>query len=133
MHIVKDKIPKSASFVLRPSLLERMIQEVGLSARIDLHQIHSAILFDAFFWPPRPNVPHEFFLVRAGTVPANQAKIARAHIETSVLPDFIAWAAAILQLPPNSPVRRSNQKFARVLPGHMPNHSSKPTPLRGVA
>jgi hypothetical protein len=133
MHIVKDKIPKSVSFVLRPSILEKALQEAGIATEISLHQIHSAILFDAFFWPPRLNVPHERFLVRAGTVPATEAHTARDHLEATVLPEFIAWVSGILQLPLNSTIRRSNQEFAREQPGHTPNNSFKPKPLRGSA
>ncbi|MBW8310735.1 MAG: hypothetical protein K0M64_01760 [Rhizobium sp.] len=133
MHIVKDKIPKNASFVLRSSILDEAIQRAGIDAEIDLHQIHSRILFDAFFWPPRPNVPHERFLVRAGSVPNAQAGAAREHIEVIVIPGFISWATGILRLPINSTARRSNQEFACELPAHTPNNSFKPNPLRGSA
>ncbi len=43
MHIVKDNIPKNASFILRSSVLERMIQDAGISVQVDLRQMHSAI------------------------------------------------------------------------------------------
>lgn len=118
MHIVKDKVPKGESFVLKPSILEQMIHEAGFSAQIDLHQTHSDILFDAFFWPASPNVSYERFLVRAGTVPSDQARAARNHMESMVLPEFTAWAASLLQLPQNSTVRLSKQEFSRELPGH---------------
>lgn len=111
MHIVKDNIPKNASFILRSSILERMIQDAGISVQVDLHQMHSAILFEAFFWSPRPGVPQERFFVRAGTVPASQAQDFRFQLESRVLPEFIPWACGILALPLNSTVRRSDQEF----------------------
>ncbi|WP_368566318.1 hypothetical protein [Pseudoxanthomonas sp. UTMC 1351] len=123
MIIEKDKIPKGTSFILRSSALLEALTTAGISVETSLQHLNSKIFFDAFFWPPRPNVQHDRFCVRAGSVPASQARPAREFMESIVLPEFIQWAQGILALPQDSPVRRSEQVFAREFIGHTPNNS----------
>jgi hypothetical protein len=66
-------------------------------------------LFDAHFWPPNDNVPHERLYVRAGSVPTDRAAEARHRMETVVIPSLVEWMADILTQPTNSPVRREPQ------------------------
>ena len=112
MLIEKDKIPKSSSFVLRSSALEEAMKNAGITVETTLQHLNSPVLFVAYFWPPRPNVPHDRFFIRAGCVPSIQAKNARTLVESEIVPEFIAWAKQILALPSNSPIRRSDQVFS---------------------
>ena len=116
MLIDKARIPKGSSFVLRSSAMEEALRAGAIVTEVHLHHVGPGIFFDAWFWPPRPNVPLERFFVRAGCVPSHQARQAREYVESRVLPDFILWASQILALPSNSPVRRSNQTFFRGFP-----------------
>jgi hypothetical protein len=118
MRIEKAKLPKGTSFVLRSSILEEAVLRAGITTEISLHQVRSRTFFDALFWPPNPNVPHERFYICAGAVPASQARAARDYMETNVIPGFIAWATGILQLPANSMVRRNNQQFTCAFPDY---------------
>jgi len=133
MLIEKDKIPKSSSFVLKSTALQQSMQAAGITVSTSLRHVSSGIFFDAYFWPPRPGVPYERFYVRAGCVPSSEAQAARQFVESDVLPSFVRWAKEILALPPDSPVRRSEQVLAFAFPGHAPNNSFKPKPLRGSA
>jgi hypothetical protein len=133
MLIEKEPLPKGASFVLRSSSVEDALRSAGISVQTSLRHVNSRIFFDAYFWPPNPNVAHERFYIRAGVVPSPMAREAREFVETSVLPQFIAWASDILSLPYNSPVRRAQQLFSSEFVGHAPNNSFKPKPLRGSA
>ena len=112
MLIEKDKIPKSSSFVLRSSKLEEAMNNAGISVETTLQHLNSPVLFVAYFWPPRPDVPHDRFFIRAGCVPSTHARDARIVVESEVLPEFILWAQHILSLPANSPTRRSDQVFS---------------------
>jgi len=112
MRIEKDKIPKSSSFVLKSSILERAMSSAGISVETTLQHLNSPVLFIAYFWPPRPNVPHDRFFIRSGCVPKSQARETRAIIESEVIPNFVKWATHILSLPANSPTRRSDQVFS---------------------
>ena len=112
MLIEKDKIPKTSSFVLRSSALEEAMKSAGITVETTLRHLNSPVLFTAYFWPPRPNVPHDRFFIRAGCVPNAQAKDTRILVESEVVPEFIAWASNILSLPSNSPIRRSDQVFS---------------------
>ena len=113
MLIEKEKISKNSSFILRSSLLEQAMHEAGISTDTSLRHVSSRIFFDAYFWPPRPNVPYERFYIRAGCVPTIQSHEARLFVQTHVIPSFIDWASGILSLPSDSPVRRSEQVFGR--------------------
>jgi len=112
MFIEKDKIPKSNSFVLKSSTLEEAMKNAGISVETTLQHLNSPVLFTAYIWPPRSNVPHNRFFIRAGCVPSAQAKDARILVETEIVPEFIAWATHILSLPSNSPTRSSDQVFS---------------------
>ena len=102
------KLPKGHSYPLKPTALEATLATADIG--IDLHLIRSpGDLFDAHFWPPSDNVPHERLYVRAGSVPKEQAAEARHRMETVVIPSFVKWIAAILAQHRNSPVRRERQ------------------------
>ncbi|MDR3221451.1 MAG: hypothetical protein LBU46_05500 [Candidatus Accumulibacter sp.] len=111
MFINKCKLPKSASFVLRSFVLEEAMRSAGISVETRLNHVNSVNFFGAFFWPPNPNVAHERFYVGAGAVPSSEARDARSFVESSVVPQFIAWAKDLLSLPGNSPIRREEQWF----------------------
>jgi len=133
MLIEKDKLPKGTSFILKSGVLVDALTAAGISVETSLQHVNSVIFFEALFWPPRPNVQHERFYIRAGSVPASEARPAREFMESIVLPEFVRWAQGILALPHDSPVRCSEQVFAREFLGHTPNNSFKPKPLRGSA
>ena len=116
MLIEKAKCPKGMSYPLRSSVLEQALGEAGIE--MDVHLIHrpSPIFFDAFFWPPRPNVPHERLYVRASAVPGARAREARELVETRVVPELVVWVRSLLALPTDSPIRRAEQSIRWELP-----------------
>ncbi len=113
MRIEKSPLPKGMSYVLKSSVLEHALSEAGIE--LDTQLIHGSrgIFFDAYFWPSNQNVAQERLYVRAGVVQASAAREARAYIDGSVVPEFVAWVKSILALPNNSPVRREQQYFVR--------------------
>lgn len=122
MLIEKEPLPKGASFVLRSSRLDEALRLAGISVETSLRHVNSRIFFDAYFWPPSPNVAHERFYIRAGIVPVSTAREAREFIEASVIPQFIAWSSDILSLPHNSPIRRAQQYFRSEFVGRAPDN-----------
>ncbi len=102
------KLPKGYSYPLKPTALEAALASADIS--IDLHLMRRpGDLFDAHFWPPNDNVPHERLYVRAGSVPKQGAAEARHRMETVVIPSLVKWIADILAQDTNSPVRREQQ------------------------
>jgi hypothetical protein len=102
------KLPKGHSYPLKPAVLDAALARAGIS--IDLHLVRSpGDLFNAYFWPPNHNVPHERLYVRAGSVPTERAADARQRMETVVIPSLVGWIAEILAQDRNSPVRREQQ------------------------
>lgn len=108
MQSATAKLPKGHSYPLKRTALEAALARAGIS--IDLHLIRSpGKLFDAHFWPPNHDVPHERLYVRAGSVPTERAAEARDRMETVVIPSLVEWIADILAQDRNSPVRREQQ------------------------
>lgn len=102
------KLPKGQSYPLKPSVLEAALATAQVT--VVTHLILSpGKLFDAHFWPANSNVPHERLYVRAGSVPSEQAKLARERIEAETLPALIEWIGNILIQDQQSPVRREQQ------------------------
>jgi hypothetical protein len=116
MHIEKKKLAKGLSYPLHPAVLEGALSTLGVAAKANLMQGGGAALFECFFWPPNPNAPYERLYIRTAAVPGGRANAARSLIEDSVLPEFCAWLQDILDLSPNSTVRREEQYFVRSLP-----------------
>ena len=75
-----------------------------------------AFLLDAYFWPPNPNIKYERIYVRVGAVPSTEARWVREYLESTAIPELVAWAQQIASLPLNSPARRETQHFSRGLP-----------------
>lgn len=116
MHIEKKKLSCGLSYPLRTSALETALSGAAMAANAHLIQGGGGKLFECFFWPPNPKVPHERLFIRTAAVPATSANEARLFIENSVIPEFAAWLQGILSLAPNSTVRREEQYFERSLP-----------------
>jgi hypothetical protein len=116
VSIGKPKAPKGMGYPLKSSVLVAALAEAGISIDLQLSFNDGHIFFDAFFWPPNPNVPYERLYVRAGAVPANEIRDARLDLENVVLPGLVAWMKEILALPKNAPRRREKQSFS----GHFP-------------
>ena len=116
MQIEKCRLPKGMSFVLRSSAPDAALDPAGIHTQVLLKHVDAGVLLDAFFWPRRPSRPCECFYLRAGVVPSTDANLARRHVETVVIPEFIAWASGILALPTDSPIRRSEQTFFHLGP-----------------
>jgi len=104
------KLPKGQRYPLKPSALEAALAEAHIA--IDTHLIRSpGDLFDAFFWPPNDNVPHERLYVRVGSVPSERVTDARRHVECVMIPTLVKWIADILVRDRNSPIRREQQRL----------------------
>ncbi len=116
MRIEKSKLPRGMSFVLKSSALERALADAGIGLETCLTHTSSGIFFDAHFVPPNRNVAYERLMVRAGAVPADTSRAARAYMEDTVLPELVAWIKDILAKPENSTIRRERQHFVRYPP-----------------
>ena len=88
----------------------------GINIDTSLSYVIGQIFFDANFWVPNQNVPYERLSIRAGAVPSAIANDARVFMNTSVIPQMVAWVKGILALPSNSPIRQEQQSFRRQLP-----------------
>ena len=126
MDIKKSPIAKNMSYVLKSSMLEQALLQAGIELETHLVHGHGVGLFTGYFWPPNPHVPHERLYIQAGVVSRNLSQMAREHIEKIVIPEFIAWARAILALPVDAPVRREKQRFSAVLPTRLQEKSAIP-------
>jgi hypothetical protein len=104
------KLPKSHSYVLKPSVLEEALLSAGIDVSTHLVRRPGG-LFDAHFWPPSPDVPYETLYIRAGSVRASEAAAARQRFETVILPLLVAWISSILAQDRRSPVRREKQRL----------------------
>ena len=111
LHSQKAPLPKSRRFVLRSTSLEQALREAGIQLETSLRLDNSDVYFLAYFWPPSPNVPHERLYITAGAVPSAEVFASRDHIDSCVLPRFVAWETHLLSLPLNSPIRREKQIF----------------------
>ena len=112
LHIRKTTIPADFSYVLRTSALETALRDGGIKIDTSLNHGKSTPYFTAYFWPLRAGIAYERLYLQAGSVPSAHARAAREHIESQVLPAFVAWVRDILALPVNSPARRMEQTFA---------------------
>lgn len=102
------KLPRGQSYPLKPSALADALAGAGI--RIDAHLIRRpGDLFDAHFWPPNDNVPHERLYVRAGSVSAERAARARHQVEEMMLPRLVEWIGGLLSADARSPMRREQQ------------------------
>lgn len=104
------KLPKGERYPLKPTVLESALFAAGIDIAASLDRSPGA-LFDAHFWPPNDNVPHERLYVRAGSVPATEADEARQRIEAVTLPTLVRWIGEILAQDRNSPIRREKQSI----------------------
>jgi hypothetical protein len=115
MRSQTGKLPKSESYVLKPSVLGAALAAAGVA--IDIHLVRNpGPLFAAHFWPPNQNVPYERLYVQAGSVPRERAAAVRRHVADVVVPQIVAWIADILSRDIASPVRRGQQAIAFTLP-----------------
>jgi hypothetical protein len=112
----KAKLPKGMSYPLRASFLINALAAANLTIDTQLINAPSRIFLDAHFWPPNAAVPHERLYVRASAVLAQEASAAREYVESSVIPELIAWIQQLLSLPEQSPTRASQQYFRREWP-----------------
>jgi hypothetical protein len=115
MDIEKSPLPKSMSYVMKSSVLDEALSQSSIKVDTTLRYTPGRF-FDAHFWPPNPNVPHERVHVVVGAVPASAGHVARQYVKGAVIPEFISWLAGILSLPQGSPVRREKQLFSRAFP-----------------
>lgn len=104
------KLPRGESYPLKPSVLDAALTTAGIS--IDTNLVRSpGKIFDAYFWPPNPNVPYERLFIRIGSVPAEKAQDARDRMKCEVLPALTKWVGDILAQDPKSPIRREQQRL----------------------
>ena len=115
MKSTTAKLSKGQSYPLRPSVLEAELDRAGIIIDTNLER-SPGDLFDAFFWPPNANVPHERLHIRAGSVPRERAGEARHRMVTVTVPALIRWIAGILATDPQSPVRREQQAIDLIRP-----------------
>ena len=104
------KLPRGQSYPLKPSTLEAALAGAVIGIDTFLTRGHGE-LFDAFFWPPNPNVPYERLYIRIGSVASERAAEARLRMEEVMLPGLIQWIADILAQDVRSPVRREQQRL----------------------
>ncbi|MDO6962449.1 hypothetical protein [Rhizobium alvei] len=109
------KIPKGYGFILKPTMVRDALVAAGVEIDCHLIRSHGSLLFDAYFWPPNQNVPHERLYLRAGTVSVEALPRWRHQAEIEAIPRLVRWISAILAQDPKSPVRRE-EKSIQLLP-----------------
>ncbi len=102
MIIEKQKLPKGFSYPLKTSMLEAALAENRITTETHLIYSISKMFFDAHYWLPNENVDHYRFYVRVGHVSSTERKKAQAYMKNKVIPNFIAWAKELTQLPISS-------------------------------
>lgn len=109
------ELSKGQSYPLRPTFLKAELDRALVTIDVSLTR-SPGNLFDVFFWPPNPNLPHERFYIRTGSVPSERAAEARQRMETVTVPALLRWMADILAADARSPLRREKQSINLVRP-----------------
>lgn len=120
VEIFKDKLPASISYALKPSALETALRSAGVATSTALYQwrrgwAKDGLVFRATFYPPGTfgENAHELLSVSSHALPSHLRAKAGQFIETSVIPEFIAWISEIEALDRFSVIRREQQDFTR--------------------
>ena len=97
ISIIKPKIPRNYSYLLRTSQLRELLTDNDIITNIDLvywlpQKIGSVL--EAHFWLPNKNIPYNRVYVRAGALLKSDAKIAREQLISVVFPAFVEWIKA---------------------------------------
>ena len=114
MKVEKQKTPKHLSYVLRTSLLERVLREADV--KIDTHLIYwipenGGSILEAFYWVPNENVSFARLYVRAGAVPNQEHKKAFELLQKQALPALAEWLTFLIALPDESPLLNDKPYF----------------------
>jgi hypothetical protein len=110
MRSETEPLPKGQSYPLKPSFLAAALDSAGIG--IDVHLVRvrrSTGLFNAHFWPPNPDVPHERLYIQLGSVPTATLADITGNAETVLVPRLVKWIGDILSADERSPVRREQQ------------------------
>lgn len=107
-----DPLRNGMGYPLKPSWIVELMEEEAVSIEWHLVRGGDGELFECFFWPPNPNVPHERLYLRSSAVPSAEVADARAHLLHHDIPSFRAWLKALLSLPLESTHRQREQYFA---------------------
>jgi hypothetical protein len=106
-----EKIPKGYGYILKPSSLVSALIAAEVNIEVNLTRSHSRKLFDAHFWIPNPNVPHERLYIVAGTAKASDLPEIRSKVMNEAIPELVQWISGILELDTKSPIRRQSQSI----------------------
>jgi hypothetical protein len=107
----REKLPKTMSYPATTSVMKDALAATGVDIETHLIFSRSRIFLDAHFWPPNANIPHERLYIRVGTVPASEARDARAFMSKQAIPALLEWLGALVVLPARSPRRQAEQYF----------------------
>ncbi|MHB1276807.1 MAG: hypothetical protein ACYC1Q_00245 [Bacteroidia bacterium] len=110
--IDKPKTWKGLSYVLKSSLLEKVIKDRGLECYVQLHywtpqgnNKTNCRLIEAEYWDTNENVPYSRFYIRTGVVPSAERKKVEELLMSEVLPKLIVWMERKVNEPINSTQR----------------------------
>lgn len=123
MKVEKPKKPKDLSYVLKTSLLERVLREAGVE--IDTHLIYwipenGGSILEAFYWLPNENVSYPRLYMRAGVVPNEEHRKAFELLQNEALPAFARWLTLLTTLPDGSTLLNDKLYFnASYIEGHL--------------
>jgi hypothetical protein len=123
MKIEKAKKPKHLSYVLKTSLLERVLRETDV--KIDTHLIYwipesGGSILEAFYWLPNENVSYPRLYMRAGVVPNQEHKKAFELLQNEALPTFAEWLTFLTALPDDSTLLNDELYFnVSYIEGHL--------------
>jgi len=114
MKVEKRKKPKHLSYVLKTSLLERVLREADV--KIDTHLIYcipesGGSILEAFYWLPNENVSYPRLYMRAGVVPNQEHKKAFELLQNEALPAFLKWLSFLTTLPDGSTLLNDKPYF----------------------
>ncbi len=123
MKVEKQKKPKHLSYVLKTSLLERVLREADI--KIDTHLIYcipesGGSILEAFYWLSNENVSYPRLYMRAGVVPNQEHKKAFGLLHNEALPAFAQWLTFLTALPDDSTLLNDKLYFnASYIEGHL--------------
>jgi hypothetical protein len=123
MKVEKRKRPRHLSYVLKTSLLERVMREEDVT--IDTNLVYwipedGGSILQAFYWVPNENVAYPRLYMRAGVVPKEEHKKAFELLQNEALPAFVEWLTFLTSLPEASTVWNRQPYFnASYVEGHL--------------
>lgn len=101
-NIEKENKPHTLSWILKSSILEAAINDIDCNAEFSVKYWVDGPLFECFYWSRTNKFPDGRFYIRTGVCEGDERRAQQIALVSDVIPSFIEWAIALIQLPINS-------------------------------